>query len=69
MIVLGIIFVVVAYLLVDAAVPVPAFVPTLLNDGGWILIVIGVILLLLSLFGRPVGNGWGPSVRGRRYWY
>lgn len=28
---------------------------------GWILVVVGLILLVLSLAGRPVG--------GRRYWY
>jgi hypothetical protein len=69
MIIIGIVLLILAWLVVDAGVPVPPFVPTLLNDGGWILIVIGVILLILNLVGRPVGGGWGPSVRGRRYWW
>lgn len=52
MIVLGIILILFAYLL-----PVPALNATI----GWILLVIGVVLLVLGQIGRPVG--------GRLYWY
>ena len=51
MIILGIILVIIGYLF-----PVP-FVATI----GWILLLVGVVLLLLGAVGRPVG--------GRRYWY
>jgi Family of unknown function (DUF6131) len=37
--------------------PVPAIVATI----GWVLLLIGVVLLVLGQIGRPVG--------GRRYWY
>jgi len=37
--------------------PVPAIIATI----GWILLVIGIVLLVLGRTGRPVG--------GRRYWY
>jgi protein-S-isoprenylcysteine O-methyltransferase Ste14 len=47
MIVLGIILILVAYLL-----PVPALNATI----GWILLVIGVVLLVLGQIGRPVGG-------------
>ena len=50
MIVLGIILIVVGYLL-----PIP-IVATI----GWILLVVGVILLILGQVGRPVG--------GRKVW-
>jgi hypothetical protein len=52
MIVLGVILLLIGYLL-----PVPFFVA----DIGWILIVVGVVLLVLGRTGRAVG--------GRRYWY
>lgn len=60
MIVLGIILLLIAYLLPDL-VPVPYGVIHVLDVLGWIAIVVGVILLLLSFTGRTVG--------GRRYWY
>jgi hypothetical protein len=60
MIVVGIICLILAWLL-PQLVPVPPPIETLLYDGGIILVILGVILLLLSLAGRPVG--------GRRFWY
>ncbi len=47
MIVLGVTFILVGYLL-----PVPAIIATI----GWILLVIGVVLLILGQVGRPVGG-------------
>ena len=35
--------------------------PAIIATIGWILLVIGVVLLILGQVGRPVG--------GRRYWY
>lgn len=52
MIVLGIVLVLVGYFLA-----VPPIVATI----GWILLLIGVVLLVLGQVGRPVA--------GRRYWY
>jgi len=51
MIILGVILLVLGYLL-----PIP-----LLATIGWILLIVGLILLLLGGIGHPVG--------GRRYWY
>ena len=59
MIILGLILLVAGYLL-----PLP-----ILATVGWILIVIGIILMLLGGVGRGVGPGWGPQVGGRRYWW
>ena len=42
---------------VSYLLPVPAIIAT----NGWILLVIGVVLLILGQIGRPGG--------GRRYWY
>jgi ABC-type glucose/galactose transport system permease subunit len=52
MIVLGVILVLVGYFL-----PVPPIIATI----GWIILLIGIVLLVLGQVGRPVG--------GRRYWY
>lgn len=60
MIVLGIILLLIAFLLPDV-VAVPPGIIHVLTVLGWIGIVVGVILLLLSFTGRTVG--------GRRYWY
>jgi hypothetical protein len=60
MIIVGIILLLVAYLLPDL-VPVPYGVVHVLTVLGWIGVVAGVVLLLLSVAGRPVG--------GRRYWW
>lgn len=69
MIVLGIILLVVAYVLRSAATGIPPAIIELADIAGWILLVVGLILLVLHLIGRPVGRGFGPSVGGRRYWY
>lgn len=69
MIVLGIVLLVIAWLLADAGVAVDPVIFTLLHDGGVLLIVIGLILLILSFFGVSVGRGIGPARNGRRYWY
>lgn len=61
MIVLGVILLLVAYLLPDLIPTVPPGVLHVCDVLGWICIVVGLILLVLSLLGRPVG--------GRRFWY
>lgn len=62
MIVAGIILLLIAYLLPDLVPGVPPGILHVCSVLGWIAIVVGVILLLLSLIGhREVG--------GRRYWY
>jgi hypothetical protein len=62
MIVLGVILLVVGYWLIPDAVPdIPPQLDRLCVDLGWLFLVIGIVLLLLSLFGHPVGN--------RRFWY
>lgn len=60
MIVLGVILLLVAWLLPDVVV-VPPGIVHVLTVLGWIGVVVGLILLLLSASGRSVG--------GRRYWY
>lgn len=60
MIVAGVILLLLAYLLPDL-VPVPYGVVHVCDVLGWICLVVGLILLVLSLVGHPVG--------GRRYWY
>jgi hypothetical protein len=49
-----------AYLLPDV-VAVPYGIIHVLTVLGWIGVIVGLILLLLGHFGRPVG--------GRRYWW
>ena len=56
MIVLGIILLLISYL-----VPVPAQINQIIYPVGWILIIVGVVLVVLGAMGRSVG--------GRRYWY
>lgn len=56
MIVLGVILLLLGYLL-----PVPFPIDSLLITGGWILVVVGIILFVLGSVGRPIG--------GRRYWW
>ena len=56
MIVLGIILLLISYL-----APLPAQIDQIVNIIGWILLVVGVVLVILGAVGRPVG--------GRRYWY
>lgn len=57
MIILGIILLLLAYLVPGQ--PYPLY--TLESVGGWILVVVGVILFVLGAVGHSVG--------GRRYWY
>lgn len=62
MIIAGIILLLIAYLLPDVVPDVPPGILHVCTVLGWIAIVIGIILLLLSLIGhRHVG--------GRQYWY
>lgn len=56
MIILGVILLIVAYLL-----PLPYPIDEICLVIGWIALVVGLIFLVLSFAGRPVG--------GRRYWY
>jgi hypothetical protein len=56
MIVLGIILLLISYL-----VPVPAQINQIIYPVGWILVIVGVVLVVLGAMGRSVG--------GRRYWY
>lgn len=61
MIVAGVVLLLIAWLL-PYVVPVPPGIEYVLTVLGWIGVVVGIILLLISLVGnRPVG--------GRRYWY
>lgn len=63
MIVLGFILAILGgyWLLPDLLPEAPARIDNLVGVVGVIFIVIGLILLILSLAGRPVG--------GRRFWY
>lgn len=62
MIVLGFIMAILGYWLLPDLLPeAPARIDSLIGGVGVVLIVIGLILLVLSLAGRPVG--------GRKYWY
>lgn len=69
MIILGVVLLIVEWLLGDLGVDVPLVLLKLLHDGGIILIILGIVLLVLSFLGRPLGGGWGPTVGGRRYWW
>lgn len=69
MIILGIVLLLVAYLLPDLVPDVPPGIIHVADVLGWIFLIIGIILLLLSLVGRPVGRGFGRPVNGRSYWY
>lgn len=60
MILVGVVLLLLAWLL-PYVIPVPYGIDHVLMILGWIGVVVGIILLLLSLGGRPVG--------GRRYWY
>lgn len=62
MIIVGFILAILGYWLLPDFIPeVPARIDGLVGGVGVVLIVIGLVLLVLSLIGRPVG--------GRRYWY
>jgi uncharacterized membrane protein len=55
-IVLGIILLLISYF-----APIPAQLDQIVNVVGWILLIVGVVMLVLGATGRAVG--------GRRYWY
>lgn len=61
MIILGIVLLLIAWLL-PYVVPVPPGIEYVLTVLGWIGVVVGIILLLLSTIGNR-------TVGGRRYWY
>ena len=62
MIIVGFILCLLGWWLFPEFIPeIPARLDSLVGGVGVVLIVIGLILLVLSLIGRPVG--------GRRYWY
>lgn len=67
MIIIGIVLLLLAYLLPDF-IPVPPNIDHALSVLGWLALVVGLVLLVLSLLGRPLG-GVGPVRNGRRYWY
>lgn len=70
MIIIGVILLIAAWLFPSLGVPVPPPIIQLFTVGGWILIAVGIILLLLALLGRPVGTGWSRTGTGRRgMWY
>ena len=62
MIVIGFVLAILGYWLLPEFIPeVPPRLDSLVGGVGVIFIFIGLVLLVLSLIGRPVG--------GRRYWY
>ena len=62
MIVVGFVMAILGYWLLPDFLPmVPAQIDSLVGGVGVIFIFIGIVLLVLSLAGRPVG--------GRQYWY
>jgi hypothetical protein len=62
MIILGFVMAILGYWLLPELVPeIPPRIDQLVGVVGVIFIIVGLILLVLSLFGHPVG--------GRRYWY
>jgi uncharacterized membrane protein HdeD (DUF308 family) len=60
-IVLGVILLLVGYLLLPRLTGVPLNVETICVWGGWILLIVGIILYILGRSGRSIG--------GRRNWY
>jgi hypothetical protein len=61
-IVLGVILLIVGYWLLPELLPeCPPPLDHVAVFLGWLFLLIGVVLLILSIVGRPVG--------GRRYWY
>jgi protein-S-isoprenylcysteine O-methyltransferase Ste14 len=61
MIVLGVILLLVGYLLLPRLTGIPLNVETICVWGGWILLIVGIVLLVLGRTGRSVG--------GRSNWY
>lgn len=65
MIVLGIVLLLLAYLLPDMLPDVPYGILHICSVLGTVALIIGIVLLILGVAGRPVGRGWG----GRGYWF
>ena len=61
MILLGVILLLVGYLLLPRLTGVPLNVETICVWGGWILLIVGIVLFILGRSGRSIG--------GRRNWY
>jgi hypothetical protein len=62
MIIVGFVLAILGYWLLPELVPeIPLRLDNLVGVVGVVLIIIGLVLLVLSLAGRPVG--------GRRYWW
>jgi hypothetical protein len=62
MIILGFVLAILGYWLLPELLPeAPARIDNLVGVVGVIFIIVGLVLLVLSIAGRPVG--------GRRYWY
>jgi hypothetical protein len=62
MIIVGFVLAILGYWLLPTLLPeAPLRIDNLVGVVGVIFIIIGIVLLILSLAGRPVG--------GRRYWY
>ncbi len=62
MIILGFVLAILGYWLLPELLPeAPARIDNLVGVVGVVFIIIGLVLLVLSIVGRPVG--------GRRYWY
>jgi hypothetical protein len=68
MIILGIVLLLLCWLL-PPVLPLPYPIYEIAHVAGVILLVVGVIFLVLSLIGHPVGRGIGPARNGRTYWY
>lgn len=69
MIILGIILVFAAWAIPQILPDIPPGIDNVVGGLGWLLIVLGVILFILSFLGVAVGRGIGAGPRGRRYWY
>jgi hypothetical protein len=67
-IILGIVLLLIVWLIAPT-VPLPPPIWELVHAAGVILLVVGIILLVLSLIGHPIGSGIGPERNGRRFWY
>lgn len=68
MIILGIVLLLLWWFLAPV-VPLPPPIWELVHAFGWIFIIVGAILWLLSFLGHPVGRGVGTGPRGGRYWW
>lgn len=68
MIILGIVLLLIVWL-VAPAVALPSPIWELVHAAGVILLVVGIIFLILSFVGHPIGRGIGTGPRGGRYWW